>query len=179
MWLQVTEEEQRQVRHHMISVLHPLEHNNVVDFRNKALPVVERLLTAGKIPVICGGTNYYIESLLWKILVDQDLPFIVSGKQLNVNEPGDEEPKRPTEEIDNAEDEDVYAEEIPLNLESVDWSCDPGLPATSRLYGLLRRVDPVRAAVLHPRERRKIWRSLQVSTVVASTARCSTVHGRC
>ena len=175
-WLQVTEEEQRRVRHHMISVLHPLEHNNVVDFRNKALPVVERLLTAGKIPVICGGTNYYIESLLWKILVDQDLPFIVSGKQLSDNDSGDEDSKRLTEEIDNAEDEE---EEIPLNLESVDWSdCDSGRPATSRLYSLLRKVDPARAAVLHPRERRKIWRSLQVSTV-PRTAGCCTVPGRC
>merc|ERR1711952_415295 len=78
----VTEEEQRRVRHHMINILDPLCHNNVVDFRNKALPIVEKLLSEGRIPVICGGTNYYIESLLWKILVDDDLPFIVSGKRL-------------------------------------------------------------------------------------------------
>ena len=35
-----------------------------------ALPIIESLLGEGKIPVICGGTNYYIESLLWKILID-------------------------------------------------------------------------------------------------------------
>jgi len=28
------------------------------------------LLKDGKVPVICGGTNYYIESLLWEILVE-------------------------------------------------------------------------------------------------------------
>lgn len=78
----VTPQEQDMVRHHMINILDPLCHNNVVDFRNKALPVVERLLSEGRIPVICGGTNYYIESLLWKILVDVDLPFLVSGKRL-------------------------------------------------------------------------------------------------
>ena len=26
--------------------------------------------TIGKMPVICGGTNYYIESLLWDVLVE-------------------------------------------------------------------------------------------------------------
>ena len=79
---QVTREEQKLVPHHLINILDPLSHNNVVDFRNKALPIVEKLLSEGRIPVICGGTNYYIESLLWKILVDDDLPFIVSGKRL-------------------------------------------------------------------------------------------------
>ena len=41
-----------------------------IRFTLKALPIIESLLGEGKIPVICGGTNYYIESLLWKILID-------------------------------------------------------------------------------------------------------------
>ena len=77
-----TEDEQSLVKHHMITILDPLSVNNVVDFRNRALPIVEKLLSENKIPFICGGTNYYIESLLWKILVDEDLPFMVNGKRL-------------------------------------------------------------------------------------------------
>ncbi|XP_023715281.1 tRNA dimethylallyltransferase isoform X2 [Cryptotermes secundus] len=42
----------------------------VLDFRNRALPIIEKLMQDGKLPVIVGGTNYYIESLLWKILVE-------------------------------------------------------------------------------------------------------------
>ena len=30
-------------------------------------------------PIICGGTNYYIESLVWKVLVDQGGSSIDSG----------------------------------------------------------------------------------------------------
>ena len=66
----VTQEERSLVKHHCIDFLHPLSHHNVVDFRNIALPIVEDLLKDGKVPVICGGTNYYIESLLWEILVE-------------------------------------------------------------------------------------------------------------
>jgi tRNA A37 N6-isopentenylltransferase MiaA len=29
------------------------------------------LLSRNVLPIICGGTNYYIESLLWKILVEE------------------------------------------------------------------------------------------------------------
>ena len=44
------------------------------DVSLQALPIIESLLEDGKVPVICGGTNYYIESLLWKILVDHEPP---------------------------------------------------------------------------------------------------------
>ena len=148
----VTEEEQARVRHHMINILDPLCHNNVVDFRNKALPIVEKLLFEGRIPVICGGTNYYIESLLWKILVDDDLPFIVGGKRL-IDKSDDSSNKVVKTETFEGEE---------ISIESVDWSNDDNVINTRKLFDLLNSVDPERANVLHPKERRKIWRSLQV-----------------
>ena len=33
--------------------------------------MIDEIRAIGKMPVICGGTNYYIESLLWNVLVDQ------------------------------------------------------------------------------------------------------------
>ena len=156
----VTEEEQKLVKHHMINILDPLSFNNVVDFRNRALPIVERLLSEGKIPVICGGTNYYIESLLWEILIDEDLPYIVGGKRL-IDE---DQEKMKLKKLDDFEDSNEN-----ISLSSVDWSNDNGYqPSTNQLYSLLQSSDPDRASVLHPRERRKIWRSLQV---LSSTGR--------
>lgn len=32
--------------------------------------MIDEMRTIGKMPVICGGTNYYIESLLWDVLVE-------------------------------------------------------------------------------------------------------------
>ncbi len=69
----VSPEELSSVRHHLIDFVDPLETCTVVDFRDRALPVVEDLLSRGVMPVVCGGTNYYIESLLWKILIDQEV----------------------------------------------------------------------------------------------------------
>jgi hypothetical protein len=37
----------------------------------QAVPIVDDLLSRNVLPIICGGTNYYIESLLWKILVEE------------------------------------------------------------------------------------------------------------
>merc|ERR1719483_208760 len=171
----VTMYEQRMVRHHMINILDPLSTNTVVDFRNKALPVMEKLLMEGKIPVICGGTNYYIESLLWKVLVDEAMPFMLGGKRgLDGTEDNFQESKfsrtevyDKSEEV-NSDNKDATTSTVesepnqPLTISSISWTSDPGHPHTLELYRLLLSVDPDRANVLHPNERRKIWRSLQV-----------------
>ncbi|KRT85541.1 hypothetical protein AMK59_2458 [Oryctes borbonicus] len=65
-----TPQEQKLVPHHLIDILHPHECYTVLDFRNKALEIINDLHMKNKIPIVVGGTNYYIESLLWKILVE-------------------------------------------------------------------------------------------------------------
>ncbi|GFO47983.1 tRNA dimethylallyltransferase [Plakobranchus ocellatus] len=68
----VTEEEQSEAPHHLISYLEPdHKHYNVVDFRDAALPIINDLFTRSKIPIIVGGTNYYIESILWDFLINK------------------------------------------------------------------------------------------------------------
>lgn len=59
-------EERQGVPHHMIDVISPKESFSVSDYEEKALPIVESLLSQGKMPIICGGTGFYINSLLYK-----------------------------------------------------------------------------------------------------------------
>ncbi|KAK8392812.1 hypothetical protein O3P69_014923 [Scylla paramamosain] len=66
----VTPDELSQAPHHLLGFLDPLSRFTVTDFRNVALPVIERLQEERKVPVVVGGTNYYIEALLWKVLID-------------------------------------------------------------------------------------------------------------
>ena len=62
-----TAEEMRGVKHHMIDVVGPTEAFNVGDYAEKALPIVENLHSQGKLPIICGGTGFYINSLLFDL----------------------------------------------------------------------------------------------------------------
>ncbi len=61
-----TEEEKGGILHHLIDVVAPTSEFSVSDYEKRALPIVERLLLEGKTPVICGGTGFYIQSLLYK-----------------------------------------------------------------------------------------------------------------
>ncbi len=58
--------EREGIPHHAIDVVSPTESFSVSDYEGMALPVVERLLSEGKTPIICGGTGFYIQSLLYK-----------------------------------------------------------------------------------------------------------------
>ena len=62
-----TEEEKCGIKHHLIDIIEPSESFSVSDYKNTALPIVERLLKEGKTPVICGGTGFYINSLLFDL----------------------------------------------------------------------------------------------------------------
>ena len=61
-----TKEEMGGIPHHMIDVVEPTKTFSVSDYEAMALPIVERLISEGKTPIICGGTGFYINSLLYK-----------------------------------------------------------------------------------------------------------------
>ncbi len=62
-----TAEEMRGVKHHMIDVVEPTEAFSVSDYAETALPVLENLLSSNKTPIICGGTGFYINALLFDL----------------------------------------------------------------------------------------------------------------
>ena len=62
-----TAEEMCGVKHHMIDIVEPTESFNVGNYRETALPIMKKLLSENKIPVICGGTGFYINSLLFDL----------------------------------------------------------------------------------------------------------------
>ncbi|XP_077362635.1 tRNA dimethylallyltransferase [Festucalex cinctus] len=124
----VTSEERAQCRHHMIGFVDPLVSNyTVVDFRNKAVSLIDDMHHQNKLPIIVGGTNYYIESLLWRVLID-------AGRE----DSGDGE--------DGNTDRKVELEKL----------------GGAELHKRLMEVDPKMAAMLHPNNKRKLARSLQI-----------------
>lgn len=53
--------------HHMIDLVGAKESFSVSDYERLALPVIDGLLKQDKVPVICGGTGFYINSVLYDL----------------------------------------------------------------------------------------------------------------
>ena len=60
----IKEEEMRGVPHHLINVLEPTEDFNVVIFKQLAQKALEDIYSRNKVPIIAGGTGFYIQALL-------------------------------------------------------------------------------------------------------------------
>nr|CAH7759512.1 unnamed protein product [Callosobruchus chinensis] len=117
-----TPEEQSVAPHHLIDILDPHEAYTVTQYRNEALTVIQDVLDRNKLPIVVGGTNYYIEALLWKILVDNNT-FVTTPGILPQNE-----------------------HELP----------------SKELHRKLKELDPKMANRLHPNDKRKILRALEI-----------------
>ncbi len=61
----VTTNEMQGIKHHLISICEPNDVFTVSDYKEKALPIINSLLGNGKTPIICGGTGFYINSILY------------------------------------------------------------------------------------------------------------------
>lgn len=57
-------EEMQGIPHHLIDCLEPCEEFNIFLFQQMALRAVDDILSRGKMPVIVGGTGFYIQSVL-------------------------------------------------------------------------------------------------------------------
>lgn len=121
-----TEAEREGIRHHLIDVVSPFESFSVSDYERLALPIVEKLLEEGKTPIVCGGTGFYIRSILYK-------------SQFG-NAGADDEIRQKYEKI---------ADERGLEY----------------LHSILREKDPESAQKLHPNDRKRVIRALEIFDV--------------
>ena len=63
----IQQSEMQGVRHHLIDILDPGEDFNVVLFKKYALEAMKDIYSREKIPVVVGGTGFYIQALLYDI----------------------------------------------------------------------------------------------------------------
>ncbi len=63
----VTEEEMEGIPHYLIDVLDPQDDFNVATFQTLARQAMDEIYSHGNIPIITGGTGFYIQALLYDI----------------------------------------------------------------------------------------------------------------
>ncbi|KAL7115967.1 hypothetical protein ACP275_04G214100 [Erythranthe tilingii] len=121
--------ERKGVPHHLLGTISPNVEFTAKEFRDSAIQLIDEIWSRNCLPVIVGGTNYYIQALVSQFLLD-----------------------------DNAEDlETNCLHGCPENNEELDFEL--GLASEScdyYTYSRLKELDPVAANRIHPNDQRKI-----------------------
>lgn len=69
----ITKEEMQDIPHYLIDVLEPQEEFHVVKFVELAKAALDEIYANGQIPIVTGGTGFYIQALLYDIdFTDQE-----------------------------------------------------------------------------------------------------------
>ena len=74
----ITTKEMRGVPHHLLDVINPKKVYSVELWKKQAEDAIEDILSRGKLPIICGGTGFYIQSVVDNIT----LPDVPANKDL-------------------------------------------------------------------------------------------------
>jgi len=62
----ITEKEMQGIPHHLLDVANPQENFSVQEFQELGTKAIEDILSRRKIPIVCGGTGFYIDSLIYQ-----------------------------------------------------------------------------------------------------------------
>ncbi|KAK3812212.1 MAG: IPP transferase-domain-containing protein [Benniella sp.] len=125
-------DEREGITHHVMDFLPLDQEYSVIDFKADALALIKQIHDRKRMPVVVGGTHYYIQSLLWRdtLLDTKKGAGTVSNIQLQ----------------DESDANEKFLKESD----------------TPTLYQKLKEIDPIMAKKWHENDRRKITRSLQV-----------------
>lgn len=145
---QIPIEERNGIPHHLLSCVDLEEEAwRISKFKNEALRIIDEIRARGKTPVLVGGTHYYTQAVLFK---DQLV--------------GEGEGDAASEDEDglgqSAPAAGATAEATELSSTSEKWPILDSSPEV--LMEKLKEVDPVMAQRWHPKDVRKIRRSLEI-----------------
>ncbi|KAL6976403.1 tRNA dimethylallyltransferase [Sarracenia purpurea var. burkii] len=119
--------DQKGVPHRLLGTISPNVEFTAKDFRDSAIPLIDDILSRNCLPVIVGGTNYYIQALVSPLLLDDS----VEDRDENC-----------LSDLRGGKQQDSE-----LELRSENFSCS---------YDCLKDLDPVAANRIHPNDNRKI-----------------------
>ncbi|XP_012852881.1 PREDICTED: tRNA dimethylallyltransferase 2 isoform X3 [Erythranthe guttata] len=127
--------ERKGVPHHLLGTISPNVEFTAKEFRDSAIQLIDEISSRNCLPVIVGGTNYYIQALVSQFLLDDHADDLETNCLFDLPENN--------EELDS---------EFGLRTES----CD------DYTYSRLKDIDPVAANRIHPNDQRKIKQYLNL-----------------
>ncbi|KAI3838866.1 hypothetical protein MKX03_002642 [Papaver bracteatum] len=123
----VTLQEQKGIPHHLLGNISPNVEFTSKDFRDAAIPIIDEILSRNHLPVVVGGTNFYIQALVSMFLLDDSMEHM----------------------------DDVCVSSLPADKQS-DCKYELGSDGSTNNYNLLKELDPDAANRIHPNDYRKV-----------------------
>lgn len=136
--------ETKGVPHHLIDVLNPDESFDVVRFKKMANEAMDDIYRRGGIPIITGGTGFYIQAVLYDIdftEVNENQEYRQKLKQM-ADEQGPEVLHRMLREADPEAAEQIHANNVKRVIRALEYYKETGEPISRHNEAERKKVSP-------------------------------------
>ncbi|VDP82422.1 unnamed protein product, partial [Echinostoma caproni] len=137
----VTSDEANGIPHHLLGTF-PASwagRIDVRDYRDRCLPLIDTIRENKHIPILAGGTHYYLESVLWSDFSAGLNQTVSNNIELQTS---------------------VRSATHGVRRSSMESMVEPQQEDSNECYAQLKQINPSMAAKLHPNNVRKVRRAL-------------------
>ncbi len=160
------------IRHHLIDVLEPTQEFHVVTFQKMAKTAINDIYARGHIPIVAGGTGFYIQALLYDIDFtknDEDTALRTRLEQI-AKEQGNEALYQRLQQIDPESCEIIHANNVKRVIRAIEFYEKTGMKISEHNKRQRQNSSPYRFAyfVLND-DRAKLYERIdaRVDTMIA------------
>ncbi len=157
-------EEMQQVKHHLIDILEPVQEFNVVLFKKLADEAIRDICSRGKIPILAGGTGFYIQAVLYDIDFtenDEDTTFRLSLEKI-AREQGNDVLYERLREVDPKSCESIHANNRKRVIRALEFYEKTGQPISAHNEQERKKESPYTFAYFVLNEDRdKLYRKIE------------------
>ena len=159
-----TAEERQGIPHHLMDFLPPEASYSVADFTAAAAPLIEQLNSAGKLPIVTGGTGLYITSLMkgTAFAPEKTDPAIRARLQTEADEQGSAALYARLQQIDPAYAKKLHPNNLPRVIRALELFEATGRRMSEQQRAALAAEPPYRSLCicLTCRDRAELYRRI-------------------
>lgn len=126
----IKKEEMDGIKHYLIDVLEPEEEFHVVRFQQMAKEAMEEIYASGHIPIIAGGTGFYIQALLYDIDFEEGEQDTAFRERLEVYAKvhGAQALHEKLKEVDPKSAKEIHANNVKRVIRAIEFYEQTGIP---------------------------------------------------
>lgn len=150
----ITREEMQGVPHHLIDICEPSEEWNVMRFVKESEKLIGEILKRGHVPVLAGGTGFYIHALAYGAEFEEEETASEIRKELEMW--STEKLHEKLKELDPVSAEKIHPNNRKRVIRAVEYAMDTGRPISELNERLKQKESPYALCYLvldMPRER--------------------------
>lgn len=137
-------EEMEGVKHYLIDALEPSEEFNIVRFQAMAKAALEEIYANGQIPIIAGGTGFYIQALLYDVDFENQDADEAYREELEsfAREHGNDALHARLKEIDPVSAEKIHANNVKRVIRALEFYKLTGKPISEHNEAEQQKASP-------------------------------------